>query len=111
VPSLSAQALRELLDLVPQAGDPEDAQLRRLRARARVALAHQASQQLATLPLASALMPLASADWSYLDRLGRERYAAVSLRLLGDDDPAPSDGPGAASDPAPSDQRRERPHP
>lgn len=92
VPVLSEQELKQLLSLLPAEPHPAAARLRRLRAQLRVALAYRASEQPETLPLASLLMAPVSADWPYLDGLGRQRFSVVNLRLLQlDDDLAEQD--------------------
>jgi hypothetical protein len=83
VPPLLDGYLTALLDLTPRTADPAYGRLRRLRARARIAVAHYASGYPDTLPVASALLAPASADWPYLDQLGRDRFAAVNRQLLG----------------------------
>lgn len=95
VPPLRGEYLKQMLNLLPLSPGPAEARIRQLRARARVGLAHRASEQPETLPLASALMALASAEWPYLDSLGRQRFAAVNLRLLqaGLDAAAPDGAP------------------
>jgi|GEM_PF-6308238 len=82
VPDLRPSYLRRMLVELPAIAGIQHGRIRLLRARARVALAHQACQQIETLPLASVLMAAASAEWPYLDGTGRQRYAAVNLALL-----------------------------
>lgn len=82
VPILNRQYLEYLLNLLPASGNPADAEVRRLRARARAALAYHASRRTETLPLASVLMAAASADWPYLNEQGRQHFAAANLALI-----------------------------
>ncbi len=90
VPPLLDGYLTALLDLTTRTADPAYGRIRRLRARARIAVAHYASRYPDTLPVASALLAPASADWPYLDQLGRDRFAAVNLQLLGAGEDVPT---------------------